>query len=475
MDLVSKREPVLVLCFVVIGPPSQILTRTYHFFTEYLEFQGIHTGFANNLHLVHFATVTSQLFILLLGAIIWKSFYNWRKSSDLLRFEWQQQLQLLDKLDNNNLKCAKRQPWTLKYGNMFSNAKYLLCVVLALWLLRYLIGEVLIQTVGGLGNPIYDFFTSAWVMLMSIPFIVLGCISSRYFDTIGIRRQLNLVLLGLIVGIVLITTVYAAVPFGIWRILLTYCIHLNLNVLISICMVRVSGLDEYSVEHELSEIHGAQSAHSGQPTEEDDRYALFQAIWKNKEALEQFANHCVTEYSVETVLFLLEYAKFRLLIKERYTDFIEDEEEQKTFVQNVQQIQEEQDFGVQIKPELLRTHPLQRRLNVSDVVNLVEYLYTQFIDDQSVTQVNISGRIRNKLDDVFAKYDLLQLTEEEYSVSSMLCEMMSEFEAASTELAFLLYRDSFPRFCKTKEYREFVHSQSSVKGRAMSPSTASAI
>eukprot|EP00484_Ammonia_sp_Unknown_P029512 CAMPEP_0197036168 /NCGR_PEP_ID=MMETSP1384-20130603/13765_1 /TAXON_ID=29189 /ORGANISM="Ammonia sp." /LENGTH=274 /DNA_ID=CAMNT_0042466317 /DNA_START=726 /DNA_END=1550 /DNA_ORIENTATION=+ len=240
------------------------------------------------------------------------------------------------------------------------------------------------------------------------------------------------------------------VPFGKWRVLITYLLTLYGNLAIGILMVRIKQLASYSTESEFAEYHAYTSNASLAST---DRFKLFKEIWQTRELLQQFANYTVKEYSMESVLFLLEYAQFRQLVLANYRQITPDESNQTEFLETVCKNGDDNGFQLDIASGVLQTPTPENGLSASDAANLLKYLYEHYIDDESVKQVNIPWRIRKRLDAVFSKLEEVESGGQ--SMSVWICDAMREFECAYTELGFLLYQDSFPRFCETREYKQF--------------------
>ena len=106
--------------------------RTIYFTANYLKFQGVDIGHFGEENVINISNDVSILWLLLIDMVLWISFFNWRKSIQLSRTKWRTQLQLIDNINNTDITAKK--PWTLRYGKLLSNQKFLLSLVTIFWL-----------------------------------------------------------------------------------------------------------------------------------------------------------------------------------------------------------------------------------------------------------------------------------------------------------------------------------------------------
>ena len=350
------------------------------------------------------------------------------------------------------------------------------------------------NTVGGNGTFYFDAFVLILGIIAVSPSFIIGCISQKLYDTLGIRSQLRTV--GISAYVILLTMIFnmVAVPFGAYRILFTYFIIGVGCMFVGIRMVYIKKLNEYLSRRRT---RSRSRSDPNQPTA-----IKFNHIWGNKQLFQLFANHAVTEYSIETLLFILEYRQLKQLIIEHHEDLIQDINERKQFTEKMTKKQNLHDQDFEISEEILKIEALETNLTMIECIKSLQYLYDHYIDEDSLITVNISGILRRKIVRVFGKYHLIQNNNNnkkkaktrkqilplvvihsytakddiigkddeksatstsspgnnalDRNISDMLSEILEIFEEAAADLFLLLYKDSWPRFKKTPEFAKFV-------------------
>ena len=270
----------------------------------------------------------------------------------------------------------------------------------------------MVNTSAGIGEPGYDGVTLGTCFPIVIPAITLGCTTAKLFDTLGIKSQLRWVGINLYICLIAVLINLVLVPFGKWRILITYTIVFIFTALIGIRMVYVKELEFYIMQHlRIDSVDKNRKSVS----------ESFQQLWQDPKLFELFANYAVTEYSIETLLFLLEYSQFRKLIVDYHEDLMEDHQERAQFLQILEQQREKQaqKFTIpSISSDIIGSDKLNHRLRISDCIKLLEYLYDHYIDEDSVTVVNISGSIRGAIIKAFENHNLIQISKHRYKAKT---------------------------------------------------------
>jgi len=531
VDIVAKRNPVLVVSFTVIICTLHLIARTVYFVVSYLQLYQlqIDVGFAGHDSFKDLHISISYLGVACLDVIMFLSYFNWRRATHLCAYEWSKQLNLMDNvaLDQTGDLDLSKVPWTMRYGHILTNPKVLLAAVCVLWLLYFGPSTVLVNTVTHVSQPLHDWFAMSYGVPLIAPVMLLGCVSSKlFYDTLGIKTQLIRVAAVLYASLFGISINIALVPFGKWRILVTYCAVFETVVLVGILMVRIPALNAY-IRAQSKDVAGVNSRASSLETAYDvnESRTQFEAVWNDKELFQLFATHLVTEYSVETLLFLMEYAQCRQLVVNNIPYIVRTRKMQQEFLSVIAHHREQQDVQWNISNSILCVRTLKQPLSIHHYTNFVCYLYNKYIHEEGVAMVNISAPVRDGIDAAYSKYNLIQ--EHRYSMKAlstdfdqslnldalgsssvksivevlhtrqresddnagavespdtnvddgstthssdatehMLIEMLADvincLEEASVELYWLLMQDSFPRFRQTEPFQQFMQLKSSV-------------
>ena len=259
--------------------------------------------------------------------------------------------------------------------------------------------RIMVNTFSGVGKPAIDAACAVYVFPIVLPALTLGCTTVKLFDTLGIKSQLRWVGIFLYFVIICVLINITIFSFGKWRILITYVIVLITTIFIGLRMVYVKQLDFYLMNRKR-----LNSADNQKQSVLDS----FQKLWRDAKLFELFANYAVTEYSIETLLFLLEYSQFRELVIQNHSDLIEDTQQRAKFLQVLKQQREKQHFMVpSIAHDILNCDKLNRSLQIVDCIKLFQYLFDHYIDEDSVTTVNISGTVRKRIIKACTKHNLV--------------------------------------------------------------------
>eukprot|EP00485_Elphidium_margaritaceum_P017913 CAMPEP_0202730242 /NCGR_PEP_ID=MMETSP1385-20130828/186540_1 /ASSEMBLY_ACC=CAM_ASM_000861 /TAXON_ID=933848 /ORGANISM="Elphidium margaritaceum" /LENGTH=555 /DNA_ID=CAMNT_0049396515 /DNA_START=393 /DNA_END=2059 /DNA_ORIENTATION=+ len=349
------------------------------------------------------------------------SYFNWRRATHLCAYEWSKQLNLMDNvaLDQTGDLDLSKMPWTMRYGHILTNPKVLLAAVCVLWLLYFGPSTVLVNTVTHVSQPLHDWFAMSYGVPLIAPVMLLGCVSSKlFYDTLGIKTQLIRVAAVLYASLFGICINIAVVPLGKWRILVTYCAVFETVVVVGILMVRIPALNAY-IRAQSKDVAGVNSRASSLETAYDvnESRTQFEAVWNDKELFQLFATHLVTEYSVETLLFLMEYAQCRQLVLNNIPYIVRTRKMQQEFLSVIAHHREQQDVQWNISNSILCVRTLKQPLSIHHYTNFVCYLYNKYIHEEGVAMVNISAQVRDRIDTAYNKYNLIQ--EHRYSMKAL--------------------------------------------------------
>eukprot|EP01084_Bolivina_argentea_P173706 300898_1 len=480
VDLISKRNPPIILSFAVGGCTIHLLSRMYFVLISLLEVEGINVGFAGNSYIKDIAISVTLLWLLLLDCVLWISYFNWTKSRQLIKTQWKEHLKLIEKIHHHTTK----QPWTLRYGKMLSNAKYIWMIAIAYWIfyvsaLLYLTNV----TENGNGSKIYDLFTLCLTLIPSLPPVFMIFFSRRLLDTLGIRYQLRDVGIMINTAFLLVVLNLLFVPFGVYRILITYVVINSATVIIGIRMVYIYGLQNY-VQMEKFVQASSSVLHSNENRLDSLEEYTFSHVWNNKQLFSLFANHCCSEYSVETLLFILEFSQFREYIIDNHQELIRDLKEQKVFLETMETIKNKNLYFV--SNEILKIDHTDT-VTMMNCIELAKYLYHTYIDADSMIEVNISAQIKRNIVKAFNKHNLIEKTNitrsnpkirakvlpmvvihsynnqkdktnaVDKNIRIMITDIIQSLDSAAVDLFLLLYKDSWPRFKQTDEFYSFIN------------------
>eukprot|EP01084_Bolivina_argentea_P268456 455971_1 len=475
VNFVEKRNPSILISFSFIGTTIHMLARTYYGITTTLKIDRIDIGFAGNKNLHTLSISTTMLWVLLLDCVLWISYFNWKKSTQLLKTQWKEQLLLIDKIHN---KRKTKQSWILRYGKLLSNIKYILMISV----IYYLIYVAIILYFGNTEENDNGYKRNTISVIVggipTLPPIMLCFLARKLLDTLGIGHQLRDVGIIIMAAFILLVLNIYLVPFGAYRVIMTYAICQFTSVFVGIRMLYVKDLSAY--------VKGLKSRTRARSCSSDpnksDPYT-FSDVWNNKKLFQSFANHTVTEYSVETLLFILEFNQFREYVIDSHKDLISDADEQRKFIQSIEKIKSQELFC--ISDDILKIDH-STSLTMLDFIKTAQYLYDTYIDDDSLIQVNIPGNIRKLIVRAFNKHHLLDkrnastpkirqkvlpmIVIHSYNVlptpkksnaidkniRRMMMDIIESLDNALMDLYLLSYKDSWPRFKKTEEYMHFV-------------------
>lgn len=116
-----------------------LVSRTYFVVVSLLEYEGIADGIVGDENVKIIMLSITILWALLLALVLWISFFNWQKNTQLLKMGWKEHLGLMSRIkhhnnSNHNNDIPIKQPWTLRYGKIMANTKYLILFALIYWL-----------------------------------------------------------------------------------------------------------------------------------------------------------------------------------------------------------------------------------------------------------------------------------------------------------------------------------------------------
>ena len=321
----------------------------------------------------------------------------------------------------------------------------------------------------GIGHEIWEFFTIfGGGLAVAIPPVVLGCAASKLYDTLGIKSQLRTVGIIFYFGLSVYAINIAFVPFGKWRILITYAFITILTVIAGIRMVYVKQLKIYLNSRQRRKNSGMEEE--------------LQSVFRDPRLFGLFANYTVTEYAVETLLFLLEYNQLKQMIIFNVKYILHGAAQQQQMIDIINDFENK---SFKIASDIIKVNKLECKLTKMDCMKSIQYLYDQYIDVNALFPVNISYTVRNKIVKNFMKHNLRVDDTDNHAplvevssvskgditnspgsdiavldnTSLMITDILEAFEDTSTELCLLLYRDSYHRFRQTEDYKQFLENK----------------
>eukprot|EP01084_Bolivina_argentea_P157016 273620_1 len=498
IDIVTMRQPSLTLTFAITGTALILLSRTYIALIQLLEHESFHLGILTDYIIRDIANSITYIYIALFDQILWISWFNWIKSLQLLKKKWKGHLHLIEILNKDNVSTKLHLHWTLKYGKHLTNKKSLFIVALLFWILCVLvlialpnrtIWQQLAQLILGL--------------IVILPSIILGYKSSKLFDSLGMKKQLSTVCIIFVVALILIGIITVTIPVKHiqYKTNIVYAIITWSLLSISFRMCYIEQLEQHINKIFPSDSNWRlRTSTLDTPTTENPNLNTemsqtscklgYKDVWNNKQLFELFANHCTKEYSIETVLFLLEFEQCKQLIIRSHEDLIEDIDERKDFVDRLNKSQKQFTNVFVISSDILKLKD-DITLQLTDSVKLLKYLFDNYIDEDSYDVINISGKMRNKIYGVFNKHKLLQQKNKKTrkqplplvvihsfqkgingrsrgashasavsnTTAIMISDIIEAFDAVSEELFMLLRKDSWYRFKQTDMYAQFIQEE----------------
>eukprot|EP01084_Bolivina_argentea_P184165 317680_1 len=397
VDVVSKRRPQLVIAFSIFSLVNILFIRTYFAILSNLTYSGHSLGLLNDPRIRTPAIWFTQLTANLLLFRIWIVFYDWRRAVYLLQLKWSKQL-----LSNQD------QHWTIKYGNILGNDKLLIIISIIHYISGVIITLITIEVTGGENNIYYDLIILLDALIIVIPFCILSFVSQKFHDNIGIRDEIRGV--AIMIGIGLFGLIIGAIisKDTIIRSQGSYALTAVVQLCIVLRLLYVKQLQIY-VNTNINK-NAALRMRSVSVANKDEKKAHFDDVLKSEEGFKIFANHLLKEYSVETLLFLLELTQIKTAIISHYRElFASHNSKQYSFIQqDIEKAIDAMSYKINIAPQILKlSENVYKNVTIDKVINLWKYLYNQYIDISANSSINISHAVRMTILSQLNKHNLL--------------------------------------------------------------------
>ena len=294
------------------------------------------------------------------------------------------------------------------------------------------------------------------------------------------------------------------------------------SIFVGIRMIRVKliELPNDTICNELKELFICvnNTSRSDGNTSDSSSIIKLEEVLGDEHGFGLFASHCVNEFSVESILYLFELSvlKTKIVNYGWLTDndigwefqiaknMIKPYSNQKLTTR--QNINTDDGRATQINSHTRSTSRVSKvsykkhikslsfksaknavfskdetNLHISECIHFIQYLYYQYICDDSILMVNISRKHRQKLKDLMDKYNdlfteteslrtnslgihnnynnndfkILDLTEkQQIRTISNIKIVFKEYAKTGKEM-YLLLNDSFRRFCETNEFKNW--------------------
>ena len=437
---------------------------------------------------------------LLLNSILWKAYLKWKEAQKLLNKKWRDHLNLIESIKKSKIVSKKAECYRL-----LSSEKTLLVIAITIWSISAISLRTTTQSGYPYGTLIYEYVSVFWICIVLLPSIIFFFIILNLNDVLGIKRQLRGASFIVIIFFIAMIINICVIPLSAIRILISYSL-----VCIASCLVGIKIV--YIKELQISRVTNRDRSDSTFP---DSNKTTFKDLWINKQLFELFANHCVREYSSETLLYLLELNQCKNLIVDHYLDIIQDDMVREELLNKINLNLAKEHFEYNISLDSVHLD-YNEMLTVSECMKAFKYLYDRYIDDESINTINISYSIRKEITKTLSKHHLMKTAikgengkkkhettntqtlviihsfrakscdeavksldfnysndyrtlnvksasyRSDMKVCDMIIDILSVFEKAAYDVILMLYKDTWTRFKKTKEFQEFDQSNLTI-------------
>eukprot|EP01084_Bolivina_argentea_P153464 267587_1 len=461
------------------------------------EYTHIHLSFAsdNTFHwiLVYFSLLIINLFC----ARVWFFFYDWKRNEDLLTLKWSNKLLLT----TTEHKTDPNRPWTIRCENTLGTTKFVVYIIMIDYII-FVLGLLYFASNFGLNSTTTSVYTKCIGLLpTSVLLLYLFIQCFRRNDAIGIRKELIHYL---------IIILFTAVPFALSYVLLNHGVlrQLVLDSLVSVMtvatiirMFRVPQLLTFTEDNDNYTKTGSFiSSFALNVVHRSPDDITFVEIFQSETAIKAFSNHCVSEYSVDNLLFLIEYHQIKYILGHFVTENKADDRNMKINVAKKQKLNAViMDPGVSTPLshayDMIVTGPSieydnkwiipfpQTLLTQNGVLEMDKthylmhckmwkYLYKTYIAKKSRSSIHIApdSDVRYRILLCFETYvveleaNIINYRSKEIAeqYEMMNQTFMDLFDAAAKEIFWLLRKDSWVRFKSKPEYEAL---KKQMKGR----------
>eukprot|EP00484_Ammonia_sp_Unknown_P019135 CAMPEP_0197032532 /NCGR_PEP_ID=MMETSP1384-20130603/11197_1 /TAXON_ID=29189 /ORGANISM="Ammonia sp." /LENGTH=186 /DNA_ID=CAMNT_0042462215 /DNA_START=159 /DNA_END=715 /DNA_ORIENTATION=+ len=134
----------------------------------------------------------------------------------------------------------------------------------------------------------------------------------------------------------------------------------------------------------------------------------FKDVWQNENLFQLFATHCCREYSIETLLFIVEFEQLKRIVIDSHEELITDSDAKTHFMDSMNAMNSDNDgaFG-NISDTILKVNKVANIMTMRDCIHLIKYLYDQYVDPEGLIPINISSATRDKVVNMYGKHNLL--------------------------------------------------------------------
>ena len=219
------------------------------------------------------------------------------------------------------------------------------------------------------------------------------------------------------------------------------------------------------------------------------------------------------------MLFLLEFNQCKQLLRDKHSDFITDDIVSKEFLSKIKVSLGGPKMDYQINPDIIKVE-YSEDFDVADCKKCFRYFYDNYIYEDGVNTINISGYVKRKLVKTLIRHHLVKANGDninkaktlkhelplvvihsfnihkqkkqeketpddvntiknprgikgskannrhsvtnsnldkklDHQISDMILEIIDVFEKAGEEVFLMLYKDTWPRFKRTKQFKEY--------------------
>eukprot|EP01083_Nonionella_stella_P073803 199799_1 len=505
---IKTRRPKMTMTLYAVGMINILIVRIYAaiimiFNTEYTH---INLGFATNEMLFWVLVYVFLMVGNLFCGRVWFFFYDWRRNEDLLKLKWAHKL-LLTTVHNDI-----KKPWTIRYEKTLGNTKYI-CTIVFVHYVAFVLGFLIFGSIFGLNSVVSAIYLVSLALLppnIWLVYLYIRCF--RFYDGIGIRQELKHYLIVTASTMIPFAVLYVTMGHGLPRHLVVDLLFAAITFFVFLRMLRVPQLIKHvqrnrdqmvakflvgyrsntslDVNHIRSPRPATPSV-SGRDGTGAARFT-FMKMFKSEEALKLFANHCVSEYSVDNVLFLIEYHQVLYVLgqfagakkKEKKVtastdllDTLASPSVSKSASVSYDDIIKRSRMDVEKWcipfPEKLISQKGVLKVEKTNYLKhcqIWKYLLNTYISDRSQSSINIASDVRYRIMLMFQTYDVeLAATEcdctdidtmEQYE--GMNQALMELFDVAGKEIFHLLRRDSWVRFKSKPEYETLTEQMKST-------------
>ena len=388
---------------------------------------------------------------------LWFIYYDLRKNEHLIALKYIKQYKFRE--------YKNHRPWTLRYNKTLGNTNFMIVITLIICL-------CLVTFIVMISNHelfrIFDLVVPALTLVWMIP---LSIVAARLKDEIGIGREIRAICVCVVIFISIFSIGSILLPndtrqkprdcfmFILWGPLvgltgILRSIHVpSLKLKNGNCLneiTHVFALNCNTNTHESKQIDYVVN----------NKNVVLNDILKHRDGVDAFVNHCIKEFSVENILYLMEVYDVKTILTDNNILELHNIDTNHPIWEMIIN----KPFA--IKPDKKKTSRLSiKRITsqsssadtnmneiLNDCIDHLIYLFNEYIDTSSVSIINISAPQRKKVLECNTKlHDNIVMNSVELKTQAII-EVFLEHISCGKSIYNLLRNDTWMRFKSTNQF-----------------------